>query len=1031
MNLVIFNWSIHFLFMLGFEGRRSRQSPLYEPVNKTEKSYEFDKEKTYCENIPLYIEYKKQKILSHLTKDFPKEFFVCHGVSNVPLIKVDKSYFLKYPCDEDMCKKLIQDSERAPFGRGESTIVDSTIRDTWQVNKKIQFLSTNILDGANSNDNEILKDINAKLCPGCSSIRAEFYKMLVYEKGSHFKAHKDTIRGNQHFGSLVIFLPSFYSGGEFKVRHLGEEQEYQYSLTEENFDLSKCHWVAFYTDCEHEIKPLLEGNRVVLTYHLFYEGKNAPKILEESNLKLIQDMQLEHDEILDLIEGNSIGMLLSHEYSMETLKFDTLKGMDAVYYSTFSRNPKYDVKLVAVKISVEGSEEYMEDADVEFTIGDNNTKTYLLNDYEDLNLRQKDYRSNETGNEGTSVSFHYSLGAILIKKSESTPNPKKFRIDIDEFKEKVNDLFEEEVEEFEESQKLENGKDIMVIENSKKNLLRSKLDVFDLQNELVSIVRRSSNNIHVITFILHKITKSDVTDNFKRYISFLSLLLLGFLFKSKEELNETEIQQLKECKSISFKYSNVKETTANNNWEKDAVYHFSDCLNLLETNFESKEILGIIEGKMELNAKESCELLKLRIIELYRMRKFREYKNLSQYFTKTTLKKNHPEILDAARFLTPYSQENAFILYMKYMMVNYSPYLADELLQLISSLNMKREEQRDTLFNVCIETLADHLFKNYSGNWDKASEILINLADEQISFLSFNLFLHLFQQRNQKFSVNSEIQINRISQLHKNGQYYMAFHLFKLNIKSIEGNETLMKEFLQCAKSPEEIRLIYEVVLPSIENSNHQKKNHWHPKKKKPEEIISLIFFNSENRSVSADYLHVMLNKKEDYYKEDVGWNTILDNYMETEYYEKLMTALTKTMNPSLSLYVAEKNQHNPKCKESLLKHLNLLLNSFQIPTVFGNDCKACKEVYEFLISDEEATQYTLKNESCLYLNIDLSRYKYQQLTSNKVGRGRGKKNVMAITKHADVRTILSKLRRIQNKLSPKKIPQEEIIEID
>jgi hypothetical protein len=1007
----------------------NRAVPLYVPRHKKEKNYEFQKEKTYCEDIPVYLEYKKQKILKHLTNNFPKEFFVCYGVSTVPLIKVNNSYFLKYPCDEDMCNKLIQDSERAPFGRGESTIIDSTIRDTWQVNKKIQFLSKNILDGANSGNNQILKEINAKLCPGCSSIRAEFYKMLVYEKGSHFKAHKDTIRGEKHFASLVIFLPSFYSGGEFKVRHLGEEQEYQYSLSEENFDISNCHWVAFYTDCEHEIKPLLEGNRVVLTYNLYYEGKNAPKILEESNLKLIHEMQLEHDEILDLIEDYPIGMLLSHEYSEETLKIDTLKGMDAVYYSTFSRNPKYDVKLVPVKIFVEGSEEYLEDADIQFKIGDNTITTYLLNNYEDLNLRQQDYRTQETGNEGTTISFHYSLGAILINKSsESISNSKKFRIDVDEFKEKVNKLFEDEEEEFEESQKLENGKDIMVVENSKKNLLRSKLDISDLQNELVSIMRRSSNNIHVITFILHKITKSDVLGDFKRFISFLSFLLLGFLFKSKEELNETEIQQLKECKSISFKYSALNESRTNTNgFElKDLVYHFGDCLNLLESNFESKEILGIMEGNMDLNAKESCELLKFRILELFRMRKFREYKNLSQYFTKSTLKKSQSEILDAARFLIPYSPENAFILYMKYMMISFTPYLANDLLDLISLLNKNREEHRDSLFNLCIENLAHQLFKNYSGQWDKASEILINLADEQISFLSFNLFLTLLKSRNHQIDLSKKIY-----ELHKNGQFYMAFHLFTFNLKFIESDENSMKLFFECAKSPGEIRFLYEVILPSIENSNPKKENYRHKSKKRPEEIIFLVFFNNENRNVSADYLHVMLNKKEEYYKEDAGWNAILDNYMESEYFEKLMVALNKTMNPSLSLYVADKNQNNPKCKELLLKHLNLLLNMFQIPTIFGNDCKACREVHENLVMVEDVTEYTLGNEPCLYLNIDISKYKYQYLTSKKRSKGRGQKNVMTIMRHNDVRVILSKLRRIQNKLSPKKIPEIEIIEID
>jgi hypothetical protein len=41
--------------------------------------------------------------------------------------------------------------------------------------------------------------------------------------GSHFKAHKDTIRDVKHFGSLIVFFPS------------------SESMDEKEFDLSKCH----------------------------------------------------------------------------------------------------------------------------------------------------------------------------------------------------------------------------------------------------------------------------------------------------------------------------------------------------------------------------------------------------------------------------------------------------------------------------------------------------------------------------------------------------------------------------------------------------------------------------------------------------------------------------------------------------------------------------------------------------------------------------------------------------------------------
>jgi hypothetical protein len=57
---------------------------------------------------------------------------------------------------------------------------------------------------------------------------------------------KDTIRGEKHFATLLIFLPQ---------------------------------------DCVHEIKPVLEGYRVALSHNLYYEGNKIPKLSEDDTFK--------------------------------------------------------------------------------------------------------------------------------------------------------------------------------------------------------------------------------------------------------------------------------------------------------------------------------------------------------------------------------------------------------------------------------------------------------------------------------------------------------------------------------------------------------------------------------------------------------------------------------------------------------------------------------------------------------------------------------------------------------------------------
>ncbi len=47
-------------------------------------------------------------------------------------------------------------------------------------------------------------------------IYAELHKMYLYKKNGHFMRHKDNVLKDKHmFGTLVVQLPSEYTGGEF------------------------------------------------------------------------------------------------------------------------------------------------------------------------------------------------------------------------------------------------------------------------------------------------------------------------------------------------------------------------------------------------------------------------------------------------------------------------------------------------------------------------------------------------------------------------------------------------------------------------------------------------------------------------------------------------------------------------------------------------------------------------------------------------------------------------------------------------
>lgn len=49
------------------------------------------------------------------------------------------------------------------------------------------------------------------------------------------------------------------------MQHHGKQVEFDWSAQ----SASTIQWAAFYSDCEHEIKTIIEGDRITLTYNLY------------------------------------------------------------------------------------------------------------------------------------------------------------------------------------------------------------------------------------------------------------------------------------------------------------------------------------------------------------------------------------------------------------------------------------------------------------------------------------------------------------------------------------------------------------------------------------------------------------------------------------------------------------------------------------------------------------------------------------------------------------------------------------------
>ena len=175
----------------------------------------------------------------------------------------------------------------------------------------------------------ILQEIQS-IVPTVVGLRAELYKLNIYARGGFFKAHVDTPRSERMFGSLVVCLPTQFTGGELIVRHHKEEIKYDWSSTASDTS-STLHWAAFFSDVEHEVLPVSEGYRVTLTYNLSYQSKASDSTLDVKTCAFYELLQTALSNPVFMRDGGVLGFNSHYSYVFDTQWADLL-----AHISTFS-----------------------------------------------------------------------------------------------------------------------------------------------------------------------------------------------------------------------------------------------------------------------------------------------------------------------------------------------------------------------------------------------------------------------------------------------------------------------------------------------------------------------------------------------------------------------------------------------------------------------------------------------------------------------------------------------------------------------
>ncbi|MCH7664909.1 MAG: 2OG-Fe(II) oxygenase [Acidobacteria bacterium] len=244
---------------------------------------------------------------------------------------------ISFPISSKQAERLCELARPARYGHGERTLLDRSVRDTWEIPKsrvKIQQSQWNrtllpVLD-------QLAEDLGVSA--GCR-LQAELHSVLVYAPGQFFLPHQDSEKTDNMVGTLVVTLPSAFKGGAMVVAHLDEKATYRGSKKFLSF-------VAFYADCLHEVRPVKEGYRIALTYNLMLDDSGAARpskgakpasatvdalvegLREHFETPLPPRWKWRKDEPLR-DPPNRLVYLLDHQYTERGLGWQHLKGNDA------------------------------------------------------------------------------------------------------------------------------------------------------------------------------------------------------------------------------------------------------------------------------------------------------------------------------------------------------------------------------------------------------------------------------------------------------------------------------------------------------------------------------------------------------------------------------------------------------------------------------------------------------------------------------------------------------------------------------
>lgn len=167
----------------------------------------------------------------------------------------------------------------------------------------------------NSSLRKLLDILASKLGVDPCRLSANLESLLYMERGSSIDWCFNKEEKSQKVGTLLVQLPSYFSGGSFQIHDGKERQDKEEDESKiSNFDLGevtgehefKCHVLCHYTDCQYKMERIKSGYRLLLCYSLrFNNGTSESQppsaaLINTSKIPLRQSLDAlpRHDRII-------------------------------------------------------------------------------------------------------------------------------------------------------------------------------------------------------------------------------------------------------------------------------------------------------------------------------------------------------------------------------------------------------------------------------------------------------------------------------------------------------------------------------------------------------------------------------------------------------------------------------------------------------------------------------------------------------------------------------------------------------------